>query len=314
MEKSMNELLFGKTENRLEQLMKQNNYTLKKVSNDTGIPVTTLSGYKKNLRTPKKGNAIKLAEYFGVSIPYLLGIEQKSVLEDYQGNRLKLLRTKKGLTQSEVAEILNTNQSQYGKYENGKTNLSIENAKKLADYFGVSVAYLLGLDDDSTDTIEKIPRKNIFSELARNKGKSLKEISEETGILYPTLSGYNQGIRTPKKENAKKLADYFGVSVAYLLGLENMDSKRDNQIPRPIPFYNDLNLMLSEFKDSQVIESYIDFISKDKKYNPILLKAFKQFIVDEEGYFLTLISESSEKNSPYHYIWEEWIKEKNKKS
>lgn len=47
MEKSMNELLFGKTENRLEQLMKQNNYTLKKVSNDTGIPVTTLSGYKK---------------------------------------------------------------------------------------------------------------------------------------------------------------------------------------------------------------------------------------------------------------------------
>lgn len=110
------------------------------------------------------------------------------------------------------------------------------------------------------------------------------------------------------------LADYFGVSVAYLLGLENIDSKRDNQIPRAIPFYNDLNLMLSDFRDSQVIESYIDFISKDKKYNPILLKAFKQFIADEEGYFLTLISESSENNSPYHYIWEEWIKEKNKKS
>lgn len=241
MEKSMNELLFGKTENRLEQLMKQNNYTLKKVSNDTGIPVTTLSGYKKNLRTPKKGNAIKLADYFGVSIPYLLGVDDEPT------------------------------------------------------------------NNDLTDN-------NIFSKLVIEKGKTLKEISEETGIGYSTIGNYNQGSRIPKTENAFILADYFGVSVAYLLGLESMDSKRDNQIPRPIPFYNDLNLMLSEFKDSQVIESYIDFISKDKKYNPILLKAFKQFIVDEEGYFLTLISESSEKNSPYHYIWEEWNKEKNKKS
>lgn len=229
-------------------------------------------------------------------------------------NRLKIIRKFKGLTQNEVAKILNTTQSQYGKYENGKTSISMENAKKLAEYYGVSVPYLLGLDDDSTNIIEKIPRKNIFSELAKNKGKSLKEISEETGIGYSTIGNYNQGSRIPKTENAFILADYFGVSVAYLLGLESTDSKIDNQIPRPIPFYNDLNLMLSEFKDSQVIESYIDFISKDKKYNPILLKAFKQFIVDEEGYFLTLISESSEKNSPYHYIWEEWNKEKNKKS
>lgn len=229
-------------------------------------------------------------------------------------NRLKIIRKFKGLTQNEVAKILNTTQSQYGKYENGKTSISMENAKRLAEYYSVSVPYLLGLDDDSTNTIEKIPRKNIFSELAKNKGKSLKEISEETGIGYSTIGNYNQGSRIPKTENAFILADYFGVSVAYLLGLESTDSKIDNQIPRPIPFYNDLNLMLSEFKDSQVIESYIDFISKDKKYNPILLKAFKQFIVDEEGYFLTLISESSEKNSPYHYIWEEWNKEKNKKS
>ena len=228
-------------------------------------------------------------------------------------NRLKVIRKFKGLTQTEVAKVLNITQSQYGKYENGKTSISMENAKKLAEYYGVSVPYLLGLDDDSTDTIEIIPRKNIFSELARNKGKSLKEISEETGIGYSTIGNYNQGSRIPKTENAFILADYFGVSVAYLLGLENMDSKRDDQIPRPIPFYNDLNLMLSDFRDSQVVESYIDFISKDKKYNPILLKAFKQFVSDQEGYFLQLISESSEINSPYHYIWEEW-NQKNKKS
>ena len=43
----MNDLFFDKPKNRLELLMQENNYTLKKVSENTGIPVTTLSGYKK---------------------------------------------------------------------------------------------------------------------------------------------------------------------------------------------------------------------------------------------------------------------------
>lgn len=227
-------------------------------------------------------------------------------------NKVKELRKQVNKTMKELSSETGIGLSTISNYENGYSNPKKNNAKILADYFGVSISYLLGIDDEPTNN--KLTDNNIFSKLVIETGKTLKEISEETGILYPTLSGYNQGIRTPKRDNAKILADYFGVSVAYLLGLENMDSKRDNQIPRPIPFYNDLNLMLSDFRDSQVIESYIDFISKDKKYNPILLKAFKQFVVDEEGYFFTLISESSEKNSPYHYIWEEWNKEKNKKS
>ena len=232
---------FKKIPNRIGVLIENSGKTLKDISEEIGINYETLSAYKRQTRYPKKENAKKLADYFGVSLPYLLGIEQKSVLEDPQGNRLKFLRIEKGLTQSEVAKILNTNQSQYGKYENGKTNLSIENAKKLADYFDVSVPYLLGLDT----------------------------IVSENNTLVPNKS---------------------------------------------TPFYNDLELMLSDFRNSRVLESYIDFISKDKSYNPILLKSFKQFVSDQEGCLLKLISESSEKYSPYHYVWEEWNKEKNKKS
>lgn len=60
-----------------------------------------------------------------------------------------------------------------------------------------------------------------FQTLVKNSKLSLKEISEATGIAYPTLSGYNQGIRTPKKKNAQILAEYFGVSIPYLLGLDD---------------------------------------------------------------------------------------------
>ena len=78
------------------------------------------------------------------------------------GNRLKELRKEKGVTQAEVAKIINTNQSQYGKYENGKTNLSLETSKILADYFDVSVPYLLGLDDNP---VLKNPSEDSFVKL-----------------------------------------------------------------------------------------------------------------------------------------------------
>lgn len=71
-------------------------------------------------------------------------------------NRLKKLRKEKGLTQADLAKVLNTNQSQYGKYENGKTNLTVENAKILANYFGVALPYLLELDKKEKDILEQI--------------------------------------------------------------------------------------------------------------------------------------------------------------
>ena len=49
-----NDLLFRKPPNRLEKLMEDHGVTLKEVSENTGIPITTLSGYKKNQRAPKK--------------------------------------------------------------------------------------------------------------------------------------------------------------------------------------------------------------------------------------------------------------------
>ena len=71
-----NDLLFRKPPNRLEKLMENHGVTLKEVSENTGIPITTLSGYKKNQRAPKKKNAQLLSEYFEVSIPYLIGYEE----------------------------------------------------------------------------------------------------------------------------------------------------------------------------------------------------------------------------------------------
>ena len=66
-------------------------------------------------------------------------------------NRLKELRSAVGLNQSEMAEKLGVSVSSYQKYEREKNSImpSIEVLIKIAEFFGVSVDYLLGRENQS---------------------------------------------------------------------------------------------------------------------------------------------------------------------
>ena len=61
-------------------------------------------------------------------------------------NRLKELRERKELFQSDVAKFLGISTPAYSYYEASKRNMPTETAIKLANFFNVSVDYLLGLD------------------------------------------------------------------------------------------------------------------------------------------------------------------------
>ena len=144
-----------------------------------------------------------------------------------------------------------------------------------------------------------------FQFLVKESNKSLTEISHETGISYSTLGNYNQGTRTPKKENAKILADYFGVSIPYLLGLDDNPnlvdpgapkevlkgfakilqgkSSIENKINKWTPFGDELAIILAEINQSEALADYIDFLASKKDFNPILVKAIKEFIADKNG-------------------------------
>ena len=69
--------------------------------------------------------------------------------------RIRDLREDKDLKQKEVADYLMCDQSLYSKYERGERPLPLELADKLADFYGVSVDYLLG----RTNTKTPYPKK-----------------------------------------------------------------------------------------------------------------------------------------------------------
>ena len=67
--------------------------------------------------------------------------------------RIRDLREDSDKTQKQIANILMCDQSLYSKYEREERPLPLEYAVKLAQFYGVSVDYLVGL------TNEKKPRR-----------------------------------------------------------------------------------------------------------------------------------------------------------
>ena len=64
---------------------------------------------------------------------------------------------------------------------------------------------------------------NRLKELRKEQGLTLAELSKKLEIPSATLSSYERGDREPKQETWQKLADFFGVSVPYLMGYVETD-------------------------------------------------------------------------------------------
>lgn len=92
-----------------------------------------------------------LCNYFNVSADYLIGLskENKKVnkieLDSKKiGKRIKEIREKNGVTQVELAKLLNTSQSTISAYESGKTLILTAFAVQICKKYKVSLDYLMG--------------------------------------------------------------------------------------------------------------------------------------------------------------------------
>jgi len=66
-------------------------------------------------------------------------------MEYYQ--KIKDIREDKDKTQKQIAEILQTTQQQYGRYEKGTRELPIRHLITLCKYYNISSDYILGLSN-----------------------------------------------------------------------------------------------------------------------------------------------------------------------
>ena len=65
-------------------------------------------------------------------------------------NRIRELRKKAKLSQQALADQIGVFRNTISNWETGYSQISLENAKNVAEYFGVTIDYLLGSDSDQT--------------------------------------------------------------------------------------------------------------------------------------------------------------------
>ncbi|OFO01902.1 helix-turn-helix transcriptional regulator [Streptococcus sp. HMSC070B10] len=65
-------------------------------------------------------------------------------------NRIRELRKKARLSQQTLADQIGVFRNTISNWETGYSQISLENAKNVAEYFGVTIDYLLGSESDQT--------------------------------------------------------------------------------------------------------------------------------------------------------------------
>lgn len=115
-------------------------------------------------------------------------------------DKLHELRTQKGITQGDLAEKLNLMPSTISMYEQGKRHPRHDILVQLADYFGVSVDFLLDIPDASRrqNNLEELSENlySIFSNLEgkvfRGKNLTAKDVDQ---IMKMVLDGIQKGVQ-----------------------------------------------------------------------------------------------------------------------
>lgn len=106
-------------------------------------------------------------------------------------DRLKELRDKESISQKKLGEILNMSQQAIAKWETGAASPDPVMLIKIADYFGVSIDYLVGRTDNpniTNDVIVESADGNITS--LDDAGLSPDDLSRITAVIEDVVKKY----------------------------------------------------------------------------------------------------------------------------
>lgn len=240
---------------RIKQLRLNIGIGIESVRKYTDVNVVVIE--KGSSKEPKWHNLLTLAAFYGVTPQsFFVGNALSYTTRDteyytirkfkFSSERLKALREEKKYSQLYILNSLNFQKREYDDYENGKLSPSFNRALKICKFFDVDVYYLYDIVEEQK--IERPVRNISKKKVKQNKApierlnenetfnsKRLKELREARGLnrteLYEQLNrkigvtslrNYErdreyESATSPKMENIKLLADFFGVEVKEMI-------------------------------------------------------------------------------------------------
>lgn len=138
-------------------------------------------------------------------------------------SRIKDLRAKNNVSQNTIATYLDINQSTYSKFELNKATIPIEILNKLANYYHVSLDYLLKISDDLGSGIiwKDLDRKLVGENLKKlRKEKKLYQetLAQEIGTSHSLISEYESGKKLVLLTYGYAICKKYDISLDWLYG------------------------------------------------------------------------------------------------
>jgi transcriptional regulator with XRE-family HTH domain len=192
--------------NRIKELREKKKIGQKVLASDLGVSQPTVCAWENGTKVPSSKSTAKLADYFGVSMDYLLGREYEASSDVAFGERLKQIRREKDMTQDENAKALRVSTDHISDFEKGIT--------KPQNTFPIKV--------QETESAYLHELGHMFSlrlrELREKTGYSQNSLADAFGVPQSTIENWETGKREPNYATLQRLAEFFCVSVDYLLG------------------------------------------------------------------------------------------------
>lgn len=195
------------------------------------ISQKSISKYELGNRKPQYKVLVRMAEYFGVTTDYLLGLAKGG--NTMLGKRINELRKSSGMTQEEFGKKLGVIKQTVSSWENDLSEPNHAATIAIAKLFGVTTDYLLGAEGDAMGTEEKI------NEIAQRVGRNIRSIREQAGlsqdefaegfsVKQPTVANWETGKKQPDLNMLIQIAQFGGTT---------LDDLVTKDLTPPVPLY-----------------------------------------------------------------------------
>lgn len=138
------------------------------------------------------------------------------------GENIKKLRKNKGLSQKQLAEILNLSEITIRRYEKCSNIPTIETLDKIAIALDVPLNELLGTNATTNDIGRKITLEQSINDVSH------EELAEKTGIDEKHLRVIKSGQINPTQKELNKIANALGLPLSYFI--KNLASAFDDEV------------------------------------------------------------------------------------
>lgn len=142
------------------------------------------------------------------------------MLSDF-GERLTELMQEKNLTNAQLGTALCVNESSVSRWKQGKRNVSLYYALRLAEHFNCSLDFLVGRSDNKIDFVPQQypPFYERLREVMELQRVSWYRIVKDGVVSDNNLSTWKRGA-SPYLQSVIDIADYFGYTIDFFIGRE----------------------------------------------------------------------------------------------